>query len=222
MKTLPHAVVFDMDGTLIDSEEIWDEIRRGLAASDRVPWPPEATRAMMGMSTPEWSTYLADVVGLRGTPAQVARRTIDAMADAYRAGRVTILPGAVDAVRRMAELAPLAVASSSPRRLIEVGLDLLGVAELVGVVVSTEEVARGKPAPDGYLAACEQLGVDPATAVAIEDSTNGLTSALAAGMKVVAVPPLFHPPAADLLDDVDAVIPTLDDLTVDHVRGLFS
>lgn len=221
MQTLPHAVVFDMDGTLIDSEEIWDEIRRGLATSDGVPWPPETTTALMGMSTPEWSSHLADVVGLTGTPDEVARRTIDAMADAYRTGRVPVLPGAVDAVRRMAEIAPLAVASSSPRRLIEVGLELLGVAELVGVVVSTEEVARGKPAPDGYVTACAHLGVDPATAVAIEDSTNGLKSALAAGMKVVAVPPLFHPPAADLLSRVDAVLTTLDDLTPDLVRGLF-
>lgn len=221
MNALPQAIVFDMDGTLTDSEEEWDVIRRGLAAEDGVPWPEGATQAMMGMSTPEWSTYLVESVGLAGTPEEAAERTISGMADAYAAGRIPLLPGAADAVRRMAALAPLAVASSSPRRLIEAGLGLLGVRDLVGVIVSTEEVARGKPHPDGFLAACEQLGVDPAATVAIEDSTNGVKSALAAGMKVVVVPPRFHPPAAEVLDRAHVVIDNLDALTVDLVHGLF-
>ncbi len=222
METLPLAVVFDMDGTLTDSEEEWDVVRRGLAAEDGVAWPEDATKAMMGMSTPEWSAHLVETVGLRGTPDEAAERTISGMADAYRAGRIPKLPGAADAVRRMAEIAPLAVASSSPRTLIEEGLGLLGVRELVGVIVSTEEVARGKPHPDGFLAACAQLGVDPATTVAVEDSTNGVASALAAGMKVVVVPPRFHPPAPDVLARADAAIDDLDALTVDLVRGLFA
>ena len=222
MEALPQAIVFDMDGTLTDSEEEWDVIRRGLAEEDGVPWPDGATQAMMGMSTPEWSTYLVESVGLRGTPDEAAQRTIGGMADAYHAGRIPLLPGAVDAVHRMAEVAPLGVASSSPRVLIDAGLELLGVRDLVGVIVSTEEVERGKPHPDGFLAACEQLGVDPASTVAIEDSTNGIKSALAAGMKVVAVPPRFHPPAADVLERAHAVVDNLDALTVDLVRGLFS
>lgn len=220
-EALPLAIVLDMDGTLVDSEEEWDIVRRGLAEADGVPWPEGATQAMMGMSTPEWSAYLADTVGLASSPEQAARRTIDAMADAYRAGRVQILHGAVDAVRRMAEIAPLAVASSSPRVLIEEGLSLLGVRDLVGVVVSTEEVARGKPHPDGFLAAASGLGVDPATCVAVEDSTNGTLSALAAGMKTVVVPPRFHPPAPDVLARAHAVIDDLDALTAELVRGLF-
>ncbi|MFP5416737.1 MAG: HAD family hydrolase [Actinomycetes bacterium] len=220
-RQLPHAVVFDMDGTLTDSEETWDVIRRGLAGARGVPWPEGATQAMMGMSTREWSTYLAEAVGLGGTPEEAAKATIDAMVEAYRSGDIRILHGATDAVRRMAELAPLAVASSSPRVLIEAGLELLGVRDLVGVVVSTEEVPRGKPAPDGYLAACALLGVEPAATVAIEDSTNGLASALAAGMKVIAVPPRFHPPAAGLLARCHAVLDDLDALSPDLVRGLF-
>lgn len=221
MESLPHAIVFDMDGTLTDSEEEWDVVRRGLAEADGVAWPDGATQAMMGMSTPEWSTFLVETVGIQGTPEEAAQRTIDGMADAYRAGRIPLLHGAVDAVHRMAEIAPLAVASSSPRVLIEVGLDLLGVRDLVGVTVSTEEVERGKPHPDGFLAAASQLGVDPATCVAIEDSTNGVKSALAAGMKTVVVPPRFHPPAADVLERAHAVIDDLDALTADLVRGLF-
>lgn len=220
-RQLPLAIVFDMDGTLTDSEETWDVIRRGLAESRGVPWPEGATQAMMGMSTPEWSAYLAHTVGIGGTPEQAAEATIDGMRAAYAAGDIPVLHGAADAVRRMAELAPLAVASSSPRLLIEAGLDLLGVRELVGVVVSTEEVARGKPAPDGYLAACQQLAVDPAAAVAIEDSANGLRSALAAGLKVVAVPPRFHPPADDVLTRCHAVVDNLDQVDADLLRGLF-
>ena len=221
METRLQAVVFDMDGTLTDSEEEWDIVRRQLAADEGIAWPEEATKAMMGMSTPEWSTYLVESVGLSGTPDEAARRTIDAMADAYREGRIPLLHGAKDAVHRMAEIAPLAVASSSPRVLIEAGLDLLGVRDLIAVTVSTEEVARGKPHPDGFLAACDQLRVDPTATVAIEDSTNGLKSALAAGMKVVAVPPRFHPPAEDVLARAHAVIDDLDALTVDLVDGLF-
>ena len=221
METRLQAVVFDMDGTLTDSEEEWDIVRRQLAADEGIAWPEEATKAMMGMSTPEWSTYLVESVGLSGTPDEAARRTIDAMADAYREGRIPLLHGAKDAVHRMAEIAPLAVASSSPRVLIEAGLELLGVRDLIAVTVSTEEVARGKPHPDGFLAACDQLRVDPTATVAIEDSTNGLKSALAAGMKVVAVPPRFHPPAEDVLARAHAVIDDLDALTVDLVDGLF-
>ena len=217
----PAAVVFDLDGTLTDSEGEWDVIRRRLAAEDGVPWPEASTTAMMGMSTPEWSAHLVEVVGLRGTPADAARRTIDAMAAAYTEGRVPVLPGAPDAVRRMAAIAPLAVASSSPKVLIDRGLDLLGVADLVPVRVSTEEVARGKPHPDGYLEACRLLGADPADCVAIEDAPNGIRSAHAAGLKVVAIPPHFHPPSAEVLALADLVLPDLAGLTAEAARALF-
>lgn len=219
---LPRAIVFDMDGTLTDTEQAWDDVRRGLAAADGVPWPPTATTDQMGMSTPEWSAYLVDTVGLHGTAEEAARRTIEGMAELYRSGRVSLLPGAVDAVRRMAAMAPLAVASSSPPILIEAGLTQMGVMDLVGVRVSTEEVPRGKPAPDGYLEACRRLGVSPTEAVAVEDSSNGIRSAHAAGMKVVAVPPDFHPPAADVLALADAVVDDLAGLTPELVRSMFS
>lgn len=210
------AVVFDMDGVLTDTETMWDEVRRGLAAEDGVPWPEGATEAMMGMSTPEWADYLATTVGVRGDTAE---RTIEAMAERHREHLPT-LPGAVEAVRRLAAVWPLAVASSSPRRLIDSSLETLGVADLVRVSVSTEEVAAGKPAPDGFLRACELLGVDPATAVAIEDSSNGLRSASAAGLKVIAVPHEAFPPAPDALALADVVVDGLDEVTVQLVSGL--
>nr|WP_306270206.1 HAD family phosphatase [Ornithinimicrobium sp. HY1793] len=210
------AVVFDMDGVLTDTETIWDEVRRGLAAQDGVPWPEGATEAMMGMSTPEWAQFLASEVGISGDPAE---RTLEGMAARYREHLPT-LPGAVEAVQRLAARWPLALASSSARRLIDTSLATLGITDRFEVSVSTEEVARGKPAPDGFLRACELLGVEPARAVAIEDSSNGLRSASAAGMRVIAVPHEAFPPAADALALADVVVRNLDEVTVDLVAGL--
>lgn len=213
------AFVFDLDGVLTDTETIWDEVRRGLAADAGRPWPDDATAAMMGMSTPEWAAYLVEAVGLPGTPEQVADQVIDAMAARY-ADQLPTLPGAVAAVRRMAELLPLGLASSSPRRLIDTGLAVLGVADLFRATVSTEEVARGKPAPDGYLRACELLGVDPRQCVCAEDSTNGIRSAAAAGLTVIAVPQPFHPPAPDALALAAATLSDLDGLDADLLTAL--
>lgn len=213
------AVVFDMDGVLTDTETIWDEVRRALAAEDGVPWPEGATEAMMGMSTPEWSGFMATAVGVRGDAQEVAERTIGAMAARYREHLPT-LPGAEAAVRRMAARWPVGVTSSSPRRLIDTTLDTLGLTGSIAVSVSTEEVSRGKPAPDGYLRTCELLGVDPGRAVAIEDSSNGLRSAAAAGMRVVAVPHKAFPPAADALALADVRVGSLDEVTVGLVERL--
>lgn len=213
------AVVFDMDGVLTDTETIWDEVRRALAAEDGVPWPQGATEAMMGMSTPEWSGFMATTVGVRGDAQEVAERTIGAMAARYREHLPT-LPGAEAAVRRMAARWPVGVTSSSPRRLIDTTLDTLGLTGSIAVSVSTEEVARGKPAPDGYLRTCELLGVDPGRTVAIEDSSNGLRSAAAAGMRVVAVPHEAFPPAADALALADVRVGSLDEVTVGLVERL--
>ena len=215
----PQAIVFDMDGVLTDTEVIWDEVRRGLAADQGRDWPAEATTAMMGMSTPEWSRYLVETVGLSGTPEQVANRTIDAMALRY-AVHLPTLPGAVEAVRRLSAHWTLGLASSSPRRLIDSSLAALGLTDHFRATVSTEEVPRGKPAPDGYLRACELLGVNPAASVAIEDSSNGLRAAAAAGMAVIAVPRPEFPPAADALAVADVVVEGLDEVTVELVQRL--
>src|SRR5699024_3212947 len=115
------AVVFDMDGVLTDTETIWDEARRGVAAEDGAPWPEGTTEAMMGMSTPECAEYLASTVGVRGTAEQIAERTIERMTQRYREHLPT-LPGAIEAVHRLAAHWPLAVASSSARRLIDSSL----------------------------------------------------------------------------------------------------
>ena len=215
-----QGMIFDLDGTLVDTEELWDVVRRRLAADDGVPWPEGASQAMMGRNTQQWSTYLSEVVGLRGDPETCAQRTIDALAEHYHTYGLPALPGAADAVRRMAELFPLGVASSSPQRLIDIIVTELGVADCFRTTVSSETCADGKPAPDVYLKACEEVGIDPRASLAVEDAANGIRAALAAGMGVIVVPTEFHPPSPDLVSEACAVIGSLDDLTAALVATL--
>ncbi|WP_285636758.1 HAD family phosphatase [Lentzea sp. NBRC 102530] len=193
------AVIFDLDGVLIDSEQVWDEVRQSFAAAHGGTWTPEATRAMQGMSTPEWAAYLVSDVGVQLKPDEVSAGVIAEMQKAY-AAHLPVLPGAVEAVQAVASRYPVAIASSAPAVLIRVFLDVTGLP--VPVAVSSESCAAGKPAPDVYLAAAEQLGVAAAACYAVEDSTNGLKAALAAGMTVLAVPNPHFPPAEDVLAQV--------------------
>lgn len=214
----PDAIVFDLDGVLVDSEQVWDEVRRDLVRSRGGRWTDDATSAMQGMSTPEWSAYLG-TLGAAGTPAELASATIDGMAGRYEE-HVPLLPGAVDAIVALADRWPLAVASSSPPALIRVVVGAAGVADRFRVLVSSEEVARGKPAPDVYLEAAKRLGVAPERCVAVEDSANGLRSAAAAGMTVVAVPNPHYPPPADAVALAAATVPTPHGLTAELIAQL--
>jgi HAD superfamily hydrolase (TIGR01509 family) len=193
------AVIFDLDGVLIDSEQVWDEVRQAFAAAHGGTWTPAATRDMQGMSTPEWGAYLVSDVGVQLTAAETSAGVVAEMEKAY-AARLPVIPGAVDAVRAVATRFPVAIASSAPAVLIKVFLEVTGLP--VPVAVSSESCAAGKPSPDVYLAAAAQLGVSPASCYAVEDSTNGLKAALAAGMTVLAVPNPHFPPAADVLAQV--------------------
>jgi HAD superfamily hydrolase (TIGR01509 family) len=213
------AVVFDLDGVLVDSEAMWDEVRRGLAAEHGRPWPEDATHLMMGMSTPEWSTYLVDTVGISGNPPDVARSAIDQMAERYD-DHLPLLPGATAAVQRLAERWPLGLASSSPRRLIDAVLEAAGLTDLFRVTLSTEQVQEGKPSPLVYEQVVAGLGVRPESAVAIEDSSNGLRSAARANLRVIAVPRPEFPPADDALALADVVVDRLDEITPDLVASL--
>lgn len=214
-----HAVVFDLDGVLVDSEQLWDTVRRGVAAEAGRPWPPEATRAMQGMSTPEWSSYLTDVVGIPAPPEQVAATVLDRMAAAYYT-RLPLVPGASQVVERLGQYWPLGLASSSPRRLIDVVLEASGLAARFQVIVSTEEVGAGKPSPAVYQTVVQRLGVEPARVVAIEDSSNGLRSAAAAGLGVLAVPNTAFPPSEDALALADIVATSLDEITPQLVASI--
>jgi len=191
-------VIFDLDGVLLDSEQRWNEAKEALVAEAGGTWRDEAARAMMGMSSPEWVAYLRDELGVPWEADRVNREVVRRMRESYAEG-LPLLPGALDCVRALAERWPLGLASSSNRELIDLFLDVAGVRDLFRATVSSEEVARGKPAPDVYLAAAEGVGADPGRCVAIEDSENGMRAAHAAGMTIVAVPNPHYPPDDEAL-----------------------
>jgi HAD superfamily hydrolase (TIGR01509 family) len=213
------AVVFDLDGVIIDTEEVWEEVRRGYAAEYGRQFLPDTQTRMMGMSTGEWSAHLSADVGVPRTPEQVASDVLGRMAERYRTS-LPLIPGSVEAVRRLAERFTLALASSSARILIDQVLATAGLADAFRVTLSTEEVPRGKPAPDVYLEVVSRLGLAPTVCAAIEDSSNGLRSAAAAGLAVIAVPHGVYPPAPDALERATLVVDHLDDLTVEAVEKL--
>jgi HAD superfamily hydrolase (TIGR01509 family) len=214
---VPEAVLFDQDGVLVDSEGAWDEARRAVVAENGGRWKDEATRAMMGMSAPEWSRYLRDELGVALEPEEISDRVVARLLAGY-SNELPLLPGAVEAVRRIAARWPVGLASSANREVIDAVLAGSGLADVFGATVSGEEVARGKPAPDIYVEAARRLGVDPARSAAVEDSTNGLRAAAAAGALVVALPNREFPPDPDALALAAVVLESLDELT----PGLFS
>jgi HAD superfamily hydrolase (TIGR01509 family) len=213
-----EAVVFDLDGLLLDSESAWDGGRRALAAEYGVSWPEGATEAMLGMSSPEWSRYMRDEVGLSLEPATISERVVAYVLAAYEE-RLPLLPGADAAVERMAEHWPLALASSSNKEVIERVMRTSRWSRLFRAWVSSEEVGRGKPAPDVFLEALRRLGVDSAEAAGVEDSHNGILAARAAGLRVIAVPNREFPPGPEALAAADVVLGSLDELTSEVVAG---
>jgi HAD superfamily hydrolase (TIGR01509 family) len=215
--TLIRAVVFDMDGVLVQSEEMWDEARRELVESSGGRWHEGAQREMMGMSSVEWSRYMHESLGVETEPEEISAEVVRRMSAIYRE-RLPLIDGAPEAVERLAAEWPLAVASSANRELIDLALSLSGLDRYFGASVSSEEVARGKPAPDVYLEAARRLGVDPASCAAVEDSTNGLLSAKAAGMLVVAAPNPAYPPEQRGLDAAGIVLDGIDELTAERLR----
>ena len=212
-------MLFDQDGVLVDSEGAWDAARRAIVAENGGQWKPEATRTMMGMSAPEWSRYLRDELGVALGAHEISARVVERLLAGYERS-LPLLPGAVEAVRRVAERWPVGLASSANREVIDAVLAATGLAGAFGATVSGEEVARGKPAPDIYLEAARRLGVDPVRCAAVEDSTNGLRAAAAAGMRVVAFPNREFPPADDALALAAAVLESLDELSPSMLEQL--
>ena len=211
-----EAVVFDLDGVIVDSEHVWDEVREELARQRGGRWHDLAQTDMMGMSSPEWSRYMHDVIGLPQSPAEIDQEVVRRMLDRY-AKRLPLIDGAVDAVGRLAGSFRLALASSSNRSVIDAVLDVSGLASLFEATVSSEEVARGKPAPDVFLEAARRMDVPAGRCAAIEDSGNGIRAAHAAGMRVLAIPNLRYPPPDDALALADVVLGSIDELVPEVV-----
>jgi HAD superfamily hydrolase (TIGR01509 family) len=213
------AVVFDLDGVLVDSESVWNDVRRRFTEENGGQWHEDAQRDMMGMSSVEWSRYVRDRLGVRMVPERISQAVADRVAEAYRE-RLPLLPGAVESVHALGAEWPLGLASSSNRYVIDLVLELAGIADAFEATASSEEVGAGKPAPDVYLEVARRLGVIATDCAAIEDSTNGLRSAHAAGMAVIAAPNRDFPPDPEALRLADRILESLEELTPDRVRAL--
>jgi HAD superfamily hydrolase (TIGR01509 family) len=215
----PVAVVFDLDGVLLDSEPVWNAAREALVRERGGTWDERATTDMMGMSSKEWASYMRDRLGVPMTPAEINDDVVRRLAATYERG-LPLLPHAIETVRELAARWTLGLASSSNRPIIDLVLERAGVRACFAAVVSSEEVANGKPAPDVYLAAARELAVDPTDCAAIEDSTNGIKSAVAAGMHTIAVPNREFRPDDEVLASAVVVVSSLAEVTVDLVASL--
>jgi len=207
-----------MDGVLVDSEHVWDNVREALAHERGGRWHPGAQRDMMGMSSPEWSRYMHERIGLAESPDEINRIVVERMLDRY-AGGPPWVDGALDAVRRMAERFVLGLASSSNRELIDIVLEAGGIGGLFAATVSSEEVERGKPAPDVYLETARRLQLAPDVCAAVEDSHNGIRSARTAGVACIAIPNERYPPGEALVD-ADLVLGSIGELSAETVARL--
>jgi HAD superfamily hydrolase (TIGR01509 family) len=216
---VPDAVIFDLDGVLVDSELLWNRAKQDLVREAGGRWRDDAARAMMGMSSPEWSAYIRDELCVDRDPAEINRDVVGRLERLYRSS-LPLLPGAVEAVRALQGRWPLGVASSSNRELIDLVLEVAGLTDAFAATVSSEEVPRGKPAPDVYLDTARRLGVHPRGCVAIEDSSNGLRAAAAAGMTVIAAPNPHFPPDEDSLELAAVRVETVADVTPELVGRL--
>jgi HAD superfamily hydrolase (TIGR01509 family) len=215
---LIDAVVFDLDGVLIQSEEVWDGVREAFVRERGGRYDAEIQRAMMGMSSTEWSRFLHETAGVADEPDEINAQVVRRMLGAYES-HLPLIDGATDAVRRLAAEFTLGVASSSNRPLIDAVLAAAGIGGCFAATVSSEEVERGKPAPDVYLVAARRLGVAPERCAAVEDSHGGIRSAKAAGMRVLAIPNQTYPPDDDALAQADDVLRSLEELTAERVVG---
>lgn len=219
-ETDASAVVFDMDGVIVESEHLWEELWVAFAAERGKRWGHAQTKDVQGMSAPEWATYLAEFAEADESPSTTEKIVVDGMVKALDDGRIDLIDGAGDMVVAVSDVAPIAMASSAPRRVIDAVLTHHGLIERFTATVSSAEVPRGKPSPDVYLAAARKLGVSPNRCLAVEDSSNGLRAAAAAEMVVVALPNPTYPPAQDALEQASFSATDLHQVRDYLLRGL--
>ena len=210
-------MIFDLDGVIVDSEIWWDEVRHAFAAAHGRSWTTDDRAAVMGANSAAWSRTMRERLGLDMPAADIERAIVDGVVERFGRDGAPDIPGAVEAVRRIAADRPVAIASSAHRSVIDAALAATGLGTTFPVIVSSDEVEHGKPAPDVYLAAAHRLDVDPASCLVVEDSFNGVRAAKAAGMTVVLVPNHSIPPAPGTAELADRVLDRLADLDPDAV-----
>lgn len=207
-----ESVIFDLDGVLVDSEIWWDDVRAAFAASQGRAWTAADQAAVMGANSAGWARIMRERLDLGLDEGVIERAIVDGVVERYRREGAPRIDGAVEAVRRIAAERPVAVASSAHMEVIAAALATTDLTETFAVVVSSDEVAHGKPAPDVYLETARRLGSEPAACLVVEDSLNGVRAASAAGMTVVLVPNRSVPPAPGTADLADLVLGSLAEL----------
>jgi HAD superfamily hydrolase (TIGR01509 family) len=216
-----EAVIFDMDGLLVDSEPVWDKARSSMAAEAGKEWNQDDHKAVMGVNTEEWAAYMIQRLELTISPQEVQAEIVQRMLEMYRQ-RVPYLPGAVEAVTLAAQNYPTALASGSHRSLIDAVTNDAQMRGKFQVIQSADEVGVGKPAPDVYLQTARRLGFSPETCLCLEDSGNGILAGLRAGMKVIAVPDPRFAPKQEILDQAHLVLDSLTAFSLDTIRQMGS
>jgi HAD superfamily hydrolase (TIGR01509 family) len=216
---LIRAVIFDLDGVIVDSEIWWDEVRQAFAREHGRPWTQADQHAVMGSNSRQWSETMRERLELDMAPQEIERAIVDGVVARYEREGPPTIDGAVESVQRIAAGRPTALASSSHRRVIDAALAATALTDAFRAVVSSDDVEHGKPAPDVFLLAARRLDVDPAATLVIEDSLNGLKAARAAGMTTVLVPNRSVSPAPGWEPYADAVVDRLADLDPDRLFG---
>jgi HAD superfamily hydrolase (TIGR01509 family) len=207
-----RAVIFDLDGVIVDSEIWWDEARQAFAAERGRTWSEDDRRAVMGANSRQWSVTMRERLAIDDDPPSIERAIVDAVVGRYHREGAPAIDGAAEAVRRIAAALPIGLASSAHREVIDAALTATGLEAVFRVVVSSDEVSQGKPEPDVYLEAARRLGCPPSACLVVEDSYNGVRAAKAAGMTCVLVPNRTIPPAPGTAELADFVIERLAEL----------
>jgi len=203
------AVIFDMDGVIVDTGPVWGSARAGFAARFGLAWGAEDERHVAGVSSREWAAIMRDRLGIEMPEAEIQRAIVDAMVGRLRTDGAPRIDGAVEAVRAVADRHPSALASGADPEIIAAVLEATALADAFGAVVSADEVERGKPQPDVFLEAARRLGVAPERCLVIEDSLFGVRAGRAAGMVVVLVPNPHAPDSEIAKVEADHVVARL-------------
>jgi HAD superfamily hydrolase (TIGR01509 family) len=213
------TIVFDLDGVIIDSEDLWHEVRRDFTAAHGGAWTEDDQRAVMGANSRQWARHIREVSGVDLSERRIIDGVVARLLARYDE-HLPLIAGAREAVLGLSRAYRLGVASSAPPEVIRFVLHKAGLDGVFDAWLSSDDVAAGKPAPDAYLAVCSRLRVERDRAAAVEDSGNGLRAARNAGLAVIAVPNQRFPPAPADLDLADLVVPTVAELTPDTLASL--
>ncbi len=214
-----QAVIFDMDGVLIDSEMVWHQVRRDFVVSHGGAWSEEDQKAVMGANSREWAEYIRNDCNVALPPAQIYADVVSRLREAYL-DRLPLYEGAREVVEALALDYALGVASSSPLELVEFVLESAGLRERFQALVSSDEVDRAKPAPDVYIEACRRLGSRPECTAAVEDSANGIRAAVGAGLATIAIPNRAFPPPSSVVGSARLVLGSIRELQPETIAAL--